>query len=148
MSADKRYFVDENEGCKEFITNEFIDCNGETFCVTTEEELPYIQAQEILAPVFISTTLGSDPFYESMIMVDTNKIKGVTYLHLRYPLKVGDILKVKGTDEKYYIFKAANKDKFGNFLYQIKRVDGHSIVQLDLNVLKKGKIVKVSGYFK
>lgn len=148
MSVDDRYFVDENEGCKEYITNKYTDCNGEEFCITTEEDLPYKQAQEIHAPVFISTTLGSDPFYESRIMVDTDKIKGITYLHLQYPLKVGDIIGVKGTSERYYIFRNMNRDKFGNFLYQIKRVDGFSIVQLDLNSLKKGKIVKVKGYFK
>lgn len=148
MSVDDRYFQDENEGCKEYITNKYCDCNGEEFCITTEEDLPYKQKHEILAPVFISTTLGSDKFFQSLITLDTHKEKGNTYLHVKFPLVVGDIFRVKNSAERYYIFKSLHKDKFGSFLYQIKRVDGNSIVLLDLKALKKGQIVKIKGYFK
>ena len=148
MSADKLYFKDENEGCKKTVIDTYCDCNGEEFCVAREEDLPYIQKHEILAPVFIDMYAGNNKFLESLITMDTHKIRKKTILHLKTPLKLGDIIKVKGYQEEFYIFSFMGRDNQTNFKYEIKRADCFSIVLQDIQHLKKGVKVRVVGFFK
>ena len=147
MNVTKKYFEDVNEGCVKKIVTEYCDCNGDTYCITTEEELPYVQKHEILPPVFISDTFGSQQYKKAKLSQDSYKKKGKTYIHVTNPLKVGDVIKVKGDYKAMYFLKSMKwKDKFNNFIFEIQRLDKNSIVYLDLNKLKKGITISVKGY--
>lgn len=144
---DKLYFRDKNEGCLEYRQEIFCDCENQEFCITTEHELPYIQEQEILAPVFISTTLGSERFFKSKIQKNTSKINGKVFIFINRPFREGDIFKTNENPTLYYIFKSLGRDN-NNFKYQIKRVDKESIIYLDINNLKSNRNIYFKGYFK
>ena len=70
------------------------DCNGNTTCICMECQKPYIQEQEVLAPVFIAMAVGTDKYYRSTIQKDVYKKKGKAFLHLKRPLRVGDIVEI------------------------------------------------------
>lgn len=144
------YFRDENKNCTVTRQDWYCNCNGEPYSITIEEQLPYKQKYEILAPVFISTTWGSEKFYKSEIKKDMYKMKGKSFVHIKYPLKVGDIIKVQGDCYSKYFIKSKQKkrDNYGNFIVEIKRLDGNSLVQLDVDRFKDKKLLLVTGYFK
>ncbi|MCA9750192.1 MAG: hypothetical protein KC414_13875 [Romboutsia sp.] len=149
-NSDSLYFKDKNKECTETKVETYCDCNDNPFCITKEEYLPYIQEYEILAPVFISTTWGSEKFFKSIIRKEAEKIKGKTFIHINRPLQVGEIIKIEGDCcAKYFIkSKLKKRDEFGNFIIQIERLDGYSIVYLDLDKFKENKKIIVTGYFK
>lgn len=148
--SDSLYFNDKNKGCEKSESIEFCDCEGNLNCITIEKDLPYIQAHEILAPVFISTTWGSEKYYSAIIKISAYKERRKTYIHINRPFKVGEIIKLEGDREaKYYIkSKSKQKDKNGNFKIELKRLDKYNMVSFDLDKLKENKKVFVKGYLK
>lgn len=148
MSVDNLYFKDKNKGKTETVVDTYTDCNGEEFCVTREVELPYIQEQEILAPVFISTTVGSDIPIKGKLMQDAYYKKGKFYIHVNRAFRVGDIFEVNSRAyPQFYLRKKLKRDNLGNFVFQIARRDGETITSVELERLKKGYKVRIIGYF-
>lgn len=137
-----------NCNCKEQKCNEYCDCKGNTFCICTDVEKPYVQEHELLAPIFKSTTWGSESYYRGKIEKDVYKKKGKAFVHIKRPLKVGDIVVLSDFCNYKYFLKSKNrrKDFYNNFIFEIERMDGDSITYLDLNRLKKGKTLLVKGY--
>jgi len=146
---DSIYFKNKNEGKFNIVTKEYTDCNGEKFCVEVKEPLPYLQENEIHAPVFLDVSFANSTYHRATIFKDVYKLKSKTYLHSSTPLIVGDMFTVSGDrNNEYYISgKLRSKDKNNNFVYIIKRVDGYSIVQLNLNKLVKNKVIFIKGFF-
>lgn len=133
---------------KELKTDVYCDCKGNPFCITQEVYTPYYQKHELIPPIFESTTFGSETYYKGKITKDVYKNKGKTFLHIKRPFKVGDILVLSDfCNFKYFIRKKLRrKDFFNNFVFVIERLDGSQITHLDLKRLKKNKTLLVKGY--
>ncbi len=145
--------VDNCETCNNknstLIEKVYKDCEGNCFSIFLKEEPIYIQKNEILAPVFDSTTWGSYPFYNSKITKSAKKLKGKTIIHILRNLKVGSIVKLRHYPLiKYYLSKKLGKNTLGNFIFEIKRVDKHSIIYIDLKELEENRVLVINGYFK
>jgi hypothetical protein len=149
MSVDKLYFKDLNEGCFEEKIEYYCDCEGNEYCITTKEPLPYKQAHEILPPVYIPTTWGADRFYESKITESLYvKNSSYFYIHTKYAFKVGDIFKSNKCDNLlYYIKRYMGRDRFFSYIYQIKQVDNLAFRQEDFLNLKKNNKIIYRGYY-
>lgn len=144
---DNLYFKDKNEGKKEIILDSYTDCNGKEFCVVREEDLPYIQEQEILAPVFISTTMGSETYYKGKVMKELYFIKKRYALAVNRPFRVGDIFIVDNRPlPRFYFKKKFKKDIYNNFVFEIARMDGEQITSVEAEKFRKGKSIKVKGH--
>lgn len=139
----------KNCNCESQKCTQYTDCSGNTFCICQECQEPYIQEQEILAPVFQAIAVGTDRFYRAYIEQNVYKKKGKAYLHIKRPFRVNDIFVIlKEQCVEYFISKKfGRKDNFNNFVYQIKRVDGQPLTFIDLNKLTKGKELIVKGNY-
>ena len=135
-------------GCSRNKCDKYFDCSGKPFCICTKIEpiavLPYL-----IPPLGMPFTTGSQLYYRAKLGQDSYKKKGVAYVHLSLPLRVGDILKIQNTGciDYYLRKKLPKKDNFNRFVYEIRRVDEIRISYLDLRELTKGKTVLVTGYF-
>lgn len=75
------------------------------------------------------------------------KIKRRTYISLKDFFQVNDIfMEVNHSHNKYYIKKFISYDRDGGKKFQIARVDGNSIVDVDLNILIKDAKIEKRGY--
>lgn len=153
--SDSLYFRDGSDNCAlKQTTTQYCDCGGDFFCVTTEESKPYVQKYEILAPVFISTTWGSEKFFrvklKSKMLINFAKKEHLNeYLIVsNHPLKLGDIFKVgKECCSKYYIKSKKGRTMLNTFVYNVGRTDGVPLKMEDVNKFNKGTTLNVTGYF-
>ena len=149
------YFKDLNEGKTKEVTETYCTCDGEEFCVTTEELLPFIPKQSIIAPVFIAMIWGTQRFRVACInkKMFTGKSRygyhDEDHLYIQYPFRVGDIFKVKGDKcAEYYVHRRVKRGmQECGWLVQVKRVDKEPMTEADRKKFKKGKRLHTCGYF-
>ena len=150
------YFKDGVDECnKDTKTLEYCDCGNNFICITTEESKPYIQKYEILAPVFISTTWGSEKYFRLKVKRCMWIDFGVTdnlneyLITVNYPMKVGDIFRTnKDCCAKYYVKSKKGKNLFNEFVYNIARTDFQPMKVKDIEKFDKKTVLNICGFFR
>jgi len=148
-TEDSQYFVNLNDCLQEKVSYEYCDCKGEKFYVTVYEDLPYKQGKEILPPVFISTTWGSETFFRNKVKKVPYIVNNKVYINLQYPFNVGDIFKLDKSNKPNYYIKSRSKkymDSYGNFIYQISRLDNSEFVEEDFKMFKLNQTILLYGF--
>jgi len=153
--CDSLYFRDGVDKCeKDEKTISYCDCGNNFICITTEESKPYIQKYEILAPVFISTTWGSERYLQLKVKACLWINFGVTdnlneyIMTVNYPMKVGDIFKTdKDCCAQYYVKAKCGKNPLNQFMYNIQRTDGKPMRVKDIEKFEGKVRLAVCGYF-
>lgn len=141
--------VSDRNNCKEVKYEFFEDCKGEEFCIRKEIETPFFQPFELIAPLDIPTSWGSEKHYYADLQRDMYKNKKGVFIHINRPLKVGDIIELKCGGQKYYLKKKLKRrDKFNNFVFLVERLDGFRMNYIDLKAFKKGTRIFTKGYLK
>lgn len=148
MDGDEYIFHDLNAGCKKKVVSTYTDCEGNCFTVETEIDCPYLQGSEILPPVFISATQNGVSFKSSEITEFNLAKTGGGEIHLKYPLKVNDIVVTSQNSTPEYLIYERQKRKspLGRYVYKIKRLDGSLFTATDVSNFSEGTVVKVKGY--
>lgn len=90
--------------------------------------------------------VGAWAIKKMQIKESAKKTKGVTRITLPYKAFPGDLFTVKNSNFEYYIVKWEAFAREGGHIFQIKRLDGYPIIDLDLNILKKKTWLQISGY--
>ena len=149
--SDSPYLKDLNEGCYEIKEEVFCDCKGEPFCVYYEEQLPFRPKNQLIGPIFISTTWGSEVYRVACINKDMHiricHKKDVYYVHIQYPFKVGDTFKVQGDRcANYYVHSRPKQRNDIGWLIEVRRLDDVPMSQTDLDKFKKNKRLNICGY--
>lgn len=102
-------------------------------------------------PIYIDDnfTLNTFKYSKRELKEDTYTVHNHTYIIIKDALNPNDIFfQTRASDVLYYIKKFMGFTNKDMRRYEIKRYDGASITTLDLNRLRKGKIIQHRGKFK
>lgn len=90
---------------------------------------------------------GSWEIKKTYVKESAYQVKGKTFITLQFPFRPGDHFVVGSNNAKYYIVSSFTYNPTGGYTFEIKRVSGADIIQVDLDILRKGAWAQVRGYF-
>lgn len=82
---------------------------------------------------------------QSKVIAKVFRYKGKNYISLKDPVKINEVFKAGNLGFHYKVTGGVNFRINGLPSYPIKRTDGNSIVQLDIDSIPVGSYVKIFG---
>lgn len=138
-----------NKDCKITKVETYKDCKGECFEFHKEVDPPLEKLPDLIPPLDLDFTLGTEKYSRAKVVRNMYKKKDGAMLHVREPLRVGDIIEVKDSCKKYFLKKKLKRrDKFNNFVFVVERLDGIFMNYLDYQLFKKDTLIYTKGYLK
>ncbi len=142
-------YTKEKEGTSECEVREvfYEDQCGECQSYEVIEPAPFRPKRGLVFPIFIDTTFNSLSYYRAKLK-DYEVVKGKLYVYLDVPFQVGDIIQIDNDHIAFYYIKRRDKrSSYKGFKFELVRIDGSEICDVDLQRMKRARILKANGSF-